>query len=246
VNIHWINIGKVELGEFCTAQGIIQNVGETGVAFSTFWISTFTLYDLWMLGQNAPMWITFLCIGISCIFLAFMVTLSNVLNTKFITPTPYWCWINADYSVLRLFAEYFWLWVAMCWSILVYFLLYLFLRGHIIKGDRWWEIRIRDTDAVTNPPRRNVALTMLWYPLTCSFTILPLSIYRWVGWVDRTPAAVAFFCVTIWNLSGFFNVILLVTTRPEAGLFTRQHPPDRETRALFLLQTDLLPWTREE
>jgi len=221
VNIRWINIGFVEVGEFCTAQGIIQNVGETGVAFSTFWITTFTLYDLWK-GRDPPMWTTFVCIGLSCFFLVLMVTLSNVLHPRLMTPTPFWCWISPNYFLLRLFAEYFWLWVALCWSILVYIMLYLFHRGTITVGDGWWPFRRRrvETDGAESiRSLSNEASTMLWYPLTYGFTILPLSINRWVGWVHPTPAAFAFFCVTIWNLSGFFNVILLVNTRPEAGLF---------------------------
>jgi hypothetical protein len=35
MDVKWVNDGKVEIGNFCTAQGVIQQLGETGVAITT-------------------------------------------------------------------------------------------------------------------------------------------------------------------------------------------------------------------
>lgn len=55
---------------------------------------------------------------------------------------------------------------------------------------------------------------------------MPLSIVRWTAYVqeDQTgkahvPPAATFVAVSIFGLSGFFNVILLLTTRRTSGLF---------------------------
>ena len=56
---------------------------------------------------------------------------------------------------------------------------------------------------------------------------MPLSVIRWITFVQQArhdgahsmPAAATFISSSIFGLSGFLNVILLVTTKPESGLF---------------------------
>jgi hypothetical protein len=64
------------------------------------------------------------------------------------------------------------------------------------------------------------------YPLVYAISVLPLSAARWIGFVqesnhgvNRVPAAATLAVASIFALSGFFNVVLLLTTRPEAELF---------------------------
>ena len=64
------------------------------------------------------------------------------------------------------------------------------------------------------------------YPLAYCACILIMSIVRWIHFVqdDRygandVPSAATFVGTAIFGLSGFFNVILLITTKPESGLF---------------------------
>lgn len=35
MDVHWVHSGKVEVGGFCTAQGVVQQLGETSVAITT-------------------------------------------------------------------------------------------------------------------------------------------------------------------------------------------------------------------
>lgn len=76
--------------------------------------------------------------------------------------------------------------------------------------------------------------------------ILPLSVARWIGFVQernggesRIPSAATFFAVSVHLASGAFNVILLLTTRPNTPMFGKsddvldqaplpQSNPDRE------------------
>lgn len=65
------------------------------------------------------------------------------------------------------------------------------------------------------------------YPLVYCLGIMPLSIVRWITFVqearhdgiNNVPATATLASEAIFGLSGFFNVILLLTTKPESGLF---------------------------
>ena len=56
---------------------------------------------------------------------------------------------------------------------------------------------------------------------------MPLSIIRWIAFVQESrnggishmPSAATLASEAIFGLSGFFNVILLLTTKPGSGLF---------------------------
>ena len=66
------------------------------------------------------------------------------------------------------------------------------------------------------------------YPIVYCVTVLPLSAARWNGFSEQAkygrvlaPSAATFFACALFGLSGFFNVVLLLTTKPESGLFGR-------------------------
>lgn len=68
------------------------------------------------------------------------------------------------------------------------------------------------------------------YPLVYCILILPLSVVRWIGFVqergggeNRVSAASTLAVTALYGLSGVCNVILLLTTRPESVLFGK-HP----------------------
>jgi hypothetical protein len=69
---------------------------------------------------------------------------------------------------------------------------------------------------------------MTSYPVVYSTLVLPLSIVRWLsfrqemhGGTDRVPPPLTFTVITIFHLSGIFNVILLLYTRPNVFLLKR-------------------------
>ena len=65
------------------------------------------------------------------------------------------------------------------------------------------------------------------YPIVYCVTVLPLSVVRWIGFVQEkhgrssVPSAATFSVCALFGLSGLFNVVLLMTTKPESGLFGR-------------------------
>ncbi|KAJ3517235.1 hypothetical protein NLJ89_g633 [Agrocybe chaxingu] len=258
MDIKWIQEGKVEAGGFCDAQGIIQHVGETGVAMTTLAIAVYTFLGVWVGKTIRSIPITRAVLALIWGFLALIVIVGNTVNTepRFETPTPvsaipfhlllppdteltpvisrpqYWCWISSHYLLWRIFAEYIWFWITLAFSILVYIPLYFWVRGNIVIHDpAWWRFHFQHADK-SDPElrrRRRQSLVMAAYPLVYCVSILPLSVARWIGFVqegrgdrkNHVPPAATFLAVAIYNLSGFGNVILLLTTKPDAELFGR-------------------------
>jgi len=63
---------------------------------------------------------------------------------------------------------------------------------------------------------------MFRYPAVYCVLVLPMSIVRWLTFIhdfNSAPSVATFIVVSIFGLSGFVDVILLLTTRPLAGLF---------------------------
>jgi len=68
------------------------------------------------------------------------------------------------------------------------------------------------------------------YPFLYAICILPLSFVRWIAFVqennggtNNVPSAATLTVISLFQLSGLFNVILLITTKPN-GLFGNPPP----------------------
>ncbi|KAF9001002.1 hypothetical protein BDQ17DRAFT_1358973 [Cyathus striatus] len=221
----WIGEGKVEVGSFCTAQGVIQQLGTTGGAIGTLIIAIYTFVGVWWekgLGRRGIL-VAKVVVAVGWTFVALITLLGNLKvgikdNHLFEIPTPYWCWINAHYSLLRLFGEYIWLWITLGMSTLIYLILYLLSRGIIIRRseDPWWKFQLHKKGSPGGSPRG--IPSMLAYPVVFSILVLPMSFMRWIKF-SRVPAAAATAVDTIFCLNGVANVILLLKTRPNSTLF---------------------------
>ncbi len=82
------------------------------------------------------------------------------------------------------------------------------------------------------------------YPAVYCVVVLPTSIARWIGFVqvnrygaNFVPAAATFACGAIFRLSGFLNVVLLLTTK--SGLFGISTESDSEVAPAPLPLRDL-------
>ena len=96
--------------------------------------------------------------------------------------------------------------------------------------------RFTPHDNVRNPLDcgEPMALTfsMASYPVVYSFLVLPISIGRWIGFVQEThgdrqshvPAGATIAVQLIFCLSGISNVILFFSTRPNLLLFKKDEP----------------------
>ncbi|KAF8160646.1 hypothetical protein B0H34DRAFT_838433 [Crassisporium funariophilum] len=234
MDIKWVQDGKVEVGGFCDAQGIVQQLGETGAAMTTLTIAVFTFLGVWLGKGVRSIWLTRAVIGSVWLFIILVVVIGNVIHngsgsTRYQSPTPLWCWISEDYLHWRIWGEYVWFWITLAFSIVMYTPLYLWSRGNILIDERaWWKFTLQHADK-SDPALKGIrrrSLVMLAYPIVYCLTILPLSVVRWIGFVQERNGGISHISSTatlavaaIYGLSGAFNVLLLLTTRPDSVLF---------------------------
>jgi len=228
MDVHWVHAGKVEVGVYCTAQGVVQQLGETSVAITTLLITIFTFAGVWWRkGLGATRLATFL-VALVWVFVALLIGIGNATHKHdlYESPTPYWCWIGQRFLGLRLGGEYVWFWITLFVSSLAYLTLFLWARGNItVSETTWWRCSFhrRPSKSSTTDdikPARQAAYAMIAYPASYSLLILPLSIVRWIGFTQgAAPSAATFAVISLYGLSGAVNVSLLLYTRPNSVLF---------------------------
>jgi hypothetical protein len=67
------------------------------------------------------------------------------------------------------------------------------------------------------------------YPIIYSILVLPLSVVRWLQFTNNSIAIgseATFIVMSLHELSGFLNVLLLMITRPDSILFGKEINPD--------------------
>ncbi|KIJ42238.1 hypothetical protein M422DRAFT_780051 [Sphaerobolus stellatus SS14] len=160
-DIRHIHSGIVQCGTYCTAQGILRQLSEATVAFSTLAIAVHTfVIILFRKGQNAFKF-SLIIVGLIWLYVSLFVTIASALHSKgsefFYTPTPNYrlkavktylsgagCWIGPKFPVERIVGEYFWFWFTALISLVLYVILYLALRGNVFTEEiRWWRIHFR-------------------------------------------------------------------------------------------------------
>ncbi|KAF8274447.1 hypothetical protein EI94DRAFT_1713445 [Lactarius quietus] len=220
LDVRWAHNGVVAVGPYCTAQGVIQQIGQLGVALITLIITVHTfVVALWNVGSRARRF-AFGIVALASLFISLWVGIGNGIHKNFATPTPYWCWIGPEYKLERLAGEYVWMWIALFASVIMYIPLYFWTKGRLsINPEKWYKFRLSKSDGEYR--LRRATLGMLLYPLAYSLMVLPLSITRWSLFNDRkVSSAATFFGVALFNLSGALNVLLFLIVRPQLLLFS--------------------------
>ncbi|KAJ7909308.1 hypothetical protein B0H13DRAFT_2492864, partial [Mycena leptocephala] len=216
MDVRWINNGIVHAGSFCTAQGVLQNIGQAGIAMTTFIITVNTFDSIWRRGGVTLKWASIL-VGVVWTFLVLTVIISTSVhkNPSFYAPTPYWCWINSSYPNYRIALENLWLWIGFAVSVL-YIPLFFLDRGHVTPGDpEWWKFKLHTGDAANGERRFKMimyALNQHSCALTYCLPVLPTGLARWfvVAHGDVKPftsAEVQFIIKGLFSLSGACDVI---------------------------------------
>ncbi|KAJ8520458.1 hypothetical protein ONZ45_g2702 [Pleurotus djamor] len=238
MDVKWIQDGKVEIGSFCSAQGVIQQLGETGVAITTLIIAIYSFIGIWWRLGTGPRrtLIAKAVITAVWLFVVFIVIIPNLIHRDkhqlYQAPTPYWCWIGGEFNGLRIAGEYIWLWLTLIFSLIAYVPLFLWKLGYISpREDTWWKVTFHPSREVDSTARGRDSFAMIAYPLVYSILVLPLSIVRWNAFSQEsrdagaeTPSAATLSVISIYGFSGAFNVLLLFVTRPASRLFGRtQH-----------------------
>ncbi|KII94773.1 hypothetical protein PLICRDRAFT_47785 [Plicaturopsis crispa FD-325 SS-3] len=245
----WVNDGKTEVGAVCTAQGIMQQLGETGVAMSALVIAAHSFIAVWWSKGLSPRALrsAAFVIGLCWAYIVLHIIVGqSVYHAKnYITPTPYWCWLGPSYLGAKVSGEYFWFWLCLAISFVVYIPLHLWFHGYIALStdSKWLGFRIhradkssRDNDEFRGKRR---SFAMLAYPLVYCAIILPLSVVRWISFVQESngnQSGISYQATLgvefVFELSGIFDVLLFLYARPGLLLFSeRRAAVNEEGRA---------------
>lgn len=233
ISMKWVIEGQVKTGTFCTSQGVIQQLGEVGVALATLTIAVQTFVTIWWL-YVPSIKVAFLIVGVEWIFVILFVAIGFGVNTHppgryYATPTPYWCWLGQNFKAERIAGEYIWFWLTLLVSIALYLPLFLLHHGIIQEGSAWYAPRIetgrddpaRDRVKSKAFSRKPAKLwTAILYPIVYCLVILPCSIIRWIGFKQEAtdgeshiPPVVTFIFAILFTLSGLFNAVIYPLTR---------------------------------
>jgi len=227
VHVKWITEGKVYMGGLCTAQGIMQQVGDTGSALATLAIALHTFVVV-MWGTRPHHYISaYIVVGLTWLFIGLFIAFSVTLNTHGSTfyemPVGWWCWIGNRYRVEQYLGQCVWVWLTMFVCFLTYTPLFFLARGNIaVSPTHWWKFKLyKDKDVVEDidpDGRKRRAIGMIAYPLVFAILALPLSVVRWrtgFGASGRQLPTATFVVEFIYSLSGTLNVLLFLFTRSD-------------------------------
>jgi len=117
-SIKWVQEGKVSQGSYCTAQGVIQQFGETGSAMVTTVIATYTFVVVMWGTFKRQLLVAYLAICSICVFLVVFIGITVGTQTHgtqdYMSPVGFWCWIGGNgthYNPERKGGEYAWMWI---------------------------------------------------------------------------------------------------------------------------------------
>ncbi|KAI0276653.1 hypothetical protein BGY98DRAFT_934940 [Russula aff. rugulosa BPL654] len=226
LNIRWAHNGIVTTGPYCTAQGLVAQIGELGVALITLLLAIHTFVAAVLQADLKARRVALGLVCLAFVFITLWVAIGAGIHKNYETPTPDWCWISPQFPRERLAGETIWMWIALFASVILYVPLYFWAEGYWAIDDDyrflWW-----NADKRVEYSQRRAALGMLLYPLAYSLVILPLTIARCVQFSHHNvPPAVTFVVVSIFYLSGAINVVLFLITRPQLLLFPRPRELD--------------------
>lgn len=229
-SLKWVIEGELHVGTFCTAQAVLRQIGDLGVALATLTIAVQTFVAIWWLKDPSKL-ITFISVGIQWIVTTLIVGIGYGMHTKppneyYAHPVPYWCWIGQRYKSGWLGGEYVWLWLTLFVSFVLYLLLFL-LDLRVIQPGRSWYAPTGPAhdESVEHRVKSNPGLwTVIWYPIVNCVIIMPLSIVRFIelkevatfGKIRTSPVATLIVGIIL-GLTGVMDAILYRTTR--AGIF---------------------------
>jgi len=224
MSLKWVHQQSVSCSGYCSGQGIMQNIGETGSAMATIAIAVHTFVVIVFRWRIERLWFPVLVVAsiwIFCILFPIINWARFRKNEKpFLFPSPYWCWIGARPG-LQIGGEYVWLWIAALVSILLYVPLFFVIRGNLdIDEHWWWKLRFnRDADQADSA----LSFQMLLYPMAYSVLVIPLSVCRWFQFSNhQISTAARFGPFTLFSLMGLVNVVLLRLLRPDVLMMGRE------------------------
>ncbi|KZT41646.1 hypothetical protein SISSUDRAFT_1031001 [Sistotremastrum suecicum HHB10207 ss-3] len=212
LSIRWVNDGIVRCSDYCTTQGILRSIGDTGASMATIAIAFNTFVVIVFRRQLARLRLSILVAAVIWGFCVFFPVIGFLVNQNgpnpFFTPTP-------------IGGLYIWLWIAALESFALYVpLFFILLSGTAAGQRRWWElIFLSNTDGEDNidgtDDVRAASFKMLLFPFSYSVLVVPLSVCRFISF--HHPNAISsqaiFIANSLFSLTGFVDVLLLINLR---------------------------------
>ncbi|KAJ3779096.1 hypothetical protein FB446DRAFT_710994, partial [Lentinula raphanica] len=246
IDVKWVAQASVTEGSLCTAQGILKQMGDVGVALSSAVIALHTFCVL-VLRRNVPPRVAVATLILIWVFIALIIGLSvgTHKGKDYYGDTEYWCWITGQYGFQRIALEYFWLWLAACINLVCYGIMALVVKGVlVVDGLRFRYIGWKGTasqgrlgllqnvdKSVTGADRvqaNAIAMRMLFYPLIYILAVTPITVVRFMAFSgSEVPFPATAFASITFSSSGVFNVILFALTRPKLLPIRVERTPPR-------------------
>ncbi|KZT36739.1 hypothetical protein SISSUDRAFT_1023827, partial [Sistotremastrum suecicum HHB10207 ss-3] len=227
ISLRWILTGDVTYGPLCYMQGGWKNAGNVATALWNLVIAghIFNLLFLRFRSTRKEM-IAVLCgvwslVGV-VVFVGPVAIQKEDLGPYF-GVSGYWCWITDLYPNAQRYLEYLFMFLSAGLSFLIYILVFFRMRGNIVgKGRKMriihisrslsWELRLCRDD-VDSAMLKTVS-HMIWYPVAYTLLVLPIALARLSAFGGhRVPFGWTVAADFVFNLNGFVNAVLLLTTR---------------------------------
>ncbi|KAL0951350.1 hypothetical protein HGRIS_008054 [Hohenbuehelia grisea] len=226
MTVRWMKLNGLVEDRYCTAQGILKQVGDVGVAFTSLAIAIHT-FSVLAIRFHAPRSVAIIVIALIWVFIALAVGIAwaTYKGQEYYGATQYWCWITEDFPRERIALEYFWMWFSAFGNIILYVLLTFFLKGmisfdnhrvHFHAVGTYFPNEIGGPESDVNGRRsRALAWQLLFYPAVYTITVLPVTVVRWLTFYGHyVPFAATAFASVLFSSSGLLNALLFTLTRP--------------------------------
>jgi len=227
-SIRWVHEGKVFQGSYCTAQGVIQQFGETGSAMVTMVIALYTFIVVMWGTFRRQLLVSYLAVGFIVTFVVIFIGVSVGTQTHgsqdYMAPDGFWCWIGGNgtrYNAERFGGEYAWMWVALGVSAITYVPLAFVALGILrVSPTHWWKIEIHPRRDIKAEGRTRRSISMIAYPVVYFILVTPTSVVRWVSGFGSSPkhhvpSAATLATEFLFSLSGLANVFIFIFTRKD-------------------------------
>ncbi|KAH9163931.1 hypothetical protein EDB89DRAFT_2078399 [Lactarius sanguifluus] len=216
MNSAWVTEQAVIYDSLCTAQGVIKQTADVGIALWSLVIATRTFLVLFLRvpHKRYTMWITLIANWslLGAIVIAGPATASDKLG-PFYGISGIWCWISPNYGTKRIALDYMVMFISALLAFILYLLVFLKMRG-IVRA------QVHSTSVASADRERNekyehkLARQMLLYPVAYTILILPIACCRFSAWTGHeVPFGVTIFSDFIYLMSGLVHVVLFASTR---------------------------------
>ncbi|KAF9517168.1 hypothetical protein BS47DRAFT_1483386 [Hydnum rufescens UP504] len=228
LSARWAFDGAVIEGSYCTAQAVLKQFGNNGVAWFTIAIAIMTFLQAifpGLLSQSQARRLAGAMIIFIFLFVFLMITISSTTISHYYGNTGPWCWIignSKESKRLQIGSEYAFYWLAASISAVLY--------GTI--AFKWY----REASAERDDRRIRNAMAMGWYPIAYIVEVLPMSIVRFLGQRPgkKPPHGWMILSATLFASAGAVNVFLWLVTGRRFGFSVHDDQEDQSNDPYLL------------